>query len=777
MSLRQKTLLSVGVTILCVFMALSLILSSIWLNSFVVIETQQTRQNVERVRDAIANELIELNSTLNEWASWNETYAFIEDGNSAYIESHLNDMSLTNLRLNVMLFLHKSDRIIYGKGFDFQNKKAAPFASSLEKHLAIHSQLGQHTNPNSSLTGIILLPEGPLLVASQPILGNERQGDIRGTLIFGRYLNTAEKKRLEALTHLSITLEPFKEAQLPKGLQALSSSLSNPKEIFVHPLSPAQIAGYTHLPDIYGDPGLLLGIGTPRDIYLAGQNSCRYLIVSLLGVAAIVGVITLVLLEKFVLSRLVRLSVGVSRISSTGDLSMRFRESGRDELSRLTVAINQLLTTLQLSQQALYQANADLETRVEQRTAALTQANSRLEESHQELDELLRREQTALAVSEAARNEAETANRIKDEFLAVLSHELRTPLNPILGWSKLLRTRKLDENSTARALETIERNAQLQTQLIEDLLDVSRILQGKLNLKICAVNLVPTIESAIETVRLAAQAKSIEIKTVFEPDVGQVSGDPNRLQQVLWNLLSNAVKFTPTGGRVEIRLECLGKQAQISVLDTGKGIKPDFLPYVFDYFRQADSTTTRKFGGLGLGLAIVHHLVELHGGTVWAESRGEGLGATFTVTLPLMNVVPQTPQHNKLPNDSSNLEGVKVLVVDDEVDSLNLTVFILQQYGAQVKAVASAHSAIEILSTWQPDVLLSDIGMPDMDGYMLIRKIRSLPPEQGGEIQAIALTAYASEADREQALNAGFTTHITKPVEPANLVTVIAKAG
>ncbi|MEH2265627.1 GAF domain-containing protein [Nostoc sp.] len=377
-----------------------------------------------------------------------------------------------------------------------------------------------------------------------------------------------------------------------------------------------------------------------------------------------------------------------------------------------------------------------------------------------------------------ARNAAESANRIKDEFLAVLSHELRTPLNPILGWTKLMRTRKLDQATSDRALEIIERNAKLQTQLIEDLLDVSRILQGKLNLNFERINLVSVIEAAIETVRLSAQAKSIEIQTIIESGVGPVLGDANRLQQVIWNILSNAIKFTPIGGQVKIKLEQVGSQVQIRVTDTGKGIAPEFLPYVFDYFRQADGATTRKFGGLGLGLAIVRHLVELHGGTVQADSLGEGQGATFTVKLPCLQDETQEIKDAKnnsslLADQSSPLSGLKILVVDDDADMREFLPFMLEQYGATVTVVASAVAALTALSQSQPNLIVSDIGMPEMDGYMLMRQIRSLKPEQGGTIPAIALTAYAGEMDYQQAIAVGFQRHISKPVDPEELLKAI----
>ncbi|HEY9736106.1 MAG TPA: PAS domain S-box protein [Trichocoleus sp.] len=407
-----------------------------------------------------------------------------------------------------------------------------------------------------------------------------------------------------------------------------------------------------------------------------------------------------------------------------------------------------------------------------------------------------------LQQEQAARQAAEEANRIKDEFLAVLSHELRSPLNPILGWARLLQSGTLDETTTRQALATIERNAKLQSELIEDLLDVSRILRGKLNLSVRPVDLVSIVNAAIETVRLAAEAKSIDIETSLAPDVGPVLGDSTRLQQVVWNLLSNAVKFTPAGGRVEVQLiqierggvEALEDDvevqeqgdakaepsthplyAQITVKDTGQGISPSFLPYVFDYFRQADGATTRKFGGLGLGLAIVRHLVELHGGTISAASSGEGLGATFTVRLPIMPVQPAVSERPLQLEQPLTLDGVQILVVDDDADTRRFTEVLLDKAGAAVVTAVSAAAALAALKRFQPDILLSDIGMPDMDGYMLIRQLRTLPPEQGGATPAIALTAYAGELDYQQAIAAGFQRHLAKPIEPEKLIRAISE--
>ncbi|MEH2211387.1 PAS domain-containing protein [Nostoc sp.] len=381
-----------------------------------------------------------------------------------------------------------------------------------------------------------------------------------------------------------------------------------------------------------------------------------------------------------------------------------------------------------------------------------------------------------LQLEQAARAEAERANRIKDEFLAVLSHELRSPLNPILGWTKLLQTRKFSEAKTAEALATIERNAKLQTQLIDDLLDVAKILRGKLSIEATPVNLASVIESAIDTVNTAALSKSIVLHSIL-PNIGRVCGDSNRLQQIVWNLLSNAIKFTPKGGRVETRLERVEDRAQIIVSDTGKGINSDFLPYIFESFRQEDVSITRKYGGLGLGLAIVRQLVEAHGGTIAADSPGEGLGATFTVQLPLLNIESEIKQPDELPQPALELTGIRVLTVDDDPDARELLTVLLTEYGATVLTVTSAAEVLANLESFQPDVLVSDIGMPEVDGYSLIQQIRTLTPEKGGEIPAIALTAYARVDDYERAIISGYQRHVSKPLDPEELVqSVVALA-
>ena len=383
--------------------------------------------------------------------------------------------------------------------------------------------------------------------------------------------------------------------------------------------------------------------------------------------------------------------------------------------------------------------------------------------------------------------QAQQSSRLKDEFLATISHELRTPLNAILGWAHIVRSGQLDSEGASKALDTIERNARAQAQLIDDLLDVSRIITGKLRLDVRPADPNSFIEAAVEALRPAAEAKGVRVQRIIDTGVVSNTGDPVRLQQVVWNMLSNAIKFTPRGGRVQVRLERVNSHIDIVVSDTGQGIPPEFLPHVFDRFRQADQRTTRQHGGMGLGLAIVRHLVELHGGTVTAASDGPEQGAVFTVSLPVTPVYqvdemggrvhPTARDFSAPPDNADRLDGLKILVVDDEKDTRELLRAGLSQCGAKVILADSAGEAFEAMSADLPDVLISDIGMPVEDGYEVIRRLRALPPEQGGKIPAIALTAYARVEDRMHALKAGYQMHVPKPVELAELAAVVASVA
>ena len=394
--------------------------------------------------------------------------------------------------------------------------------------------------------------------------------------------------------------------------------------------------------------------------------------------------------------------------------------------------------------------------------------------------------ETQVVREQILRGEAESANRMKDEFLATVSHELRTPLNAIIGWSHMLRGGRLDEQTVVRAIETIERNAKAQAQLVEDILDVSRVITGKLRLNMGPVDVASVINAAVDSVQLAAESKGIELEVILDPSARHILGDSNRLQQIVWNLLSNAIKFTPSGGRVDIRLERVQSKVQIKVSDTGQGIGAEFLPFVFDRFRQADPSSTRNHGGLGLGLAIVRHLVELHGGTVRAHSDGAECGSTFTIQLPIA-VERKDPKKAGWPTDTypqtensirflpvPSLKDVQVLMVDDDQDTLQILKVMLEEQQAQVQTATSAAEALEILEWYKPSVLVFDLTMPDEDGYSLIRRIRSLDGKGGSRVPAVALTTHVRIDDRARALSAGFNMFVPKPVEAQELITAIA---
>ncbi len=478
-----------------------------------------------------------------------------------------------------------------------------------------------------------------------------------------------------------------------------------------------------------------------------------------------------------------RSDIHVVRGYSVGAVDYIFKPFTPEVLRSKVAVFVELFTkreALKRHSEALQLAHDELEGRVRARTAELAAANVSL---RAEIAERARIEQDRQALFEreqAARANAEAVNRMKDEFLATLSHELRTPLNAILGWAHLLISGKADEATAQRALGIIRNNAMAQSQLIEDILDVSRIISGKLRLNLAPVSLRAVIEEALDSVTPAAAAKAIAIVRQLE-DVEPITADKDRLQQVFWNLLSNAVKFTPRDGRVVVRLERVGEDAIIAVEDTGIGITPEFLPCVFDRFTQADGSATRRHGGLGLGMAIVRHLIELHGGTVRADSEGENRGTTFTAMLPMSAAIPQdAPEvfhadvRGEVPVALPNLDGIRILVVDDEPDSRSFLSALLQKQGATVRVAASAVEAIDAFMAGRPDVLVSDIAMPGQDGYDLIRLVRELSPDDGGLTPAVALTAYVRPQDAETALSAGYQRHIRKPVVVSELIGAVA---
>jgi signal transduction histidine kinase/ActR/RegA family two-component response regulator len=410
--------------------------------------------------------------------------------------------------------------------------------------------------------------------------------------------------------------------------------------------------------------------------------------------------------------------------------------------------------------------------------AAVAVDNARL---YEDVKRLADERENLLDAERAAREDLQRASFLKDDFLASVSHELRTPLNAILGWAQVIATGKVDDEDSKRGLETIVRNARAQAQLIEDLMDMSRIASGKVRLDVQETDIPMVVQQAVETIRPSADSKAIRIRQIVDPSIGPVSGDPNRLQQIVWNLLSNAVKFTPKAGNVDVIVQRVNSHIELTVRDSGVGIGRDFLPHVFERFRQADSAPTRAYGGLGLGLSIVKHLVELHGGTIRAYSDGENRGSTFVVALPLAPVRtnekrghPTTSKGVTTKLENVDLERVRVLVVEDESDARELIKRVLEQYHAEVRTAGSANEALEALVGSRPDVIISDIGMPGVDGYEFMRQVRRRASEHGGRVPAIALTAFARSEDRTRALMAGYQMHIAKPIEPHELVASVA---
>jgi signal transduction histidine kinase/CheY-like chemotaxis protein len=451
-----------------------------------------------------------------------------------------------------------------------------------------------------------------------------------------------------------------------------------------------------------------------------------------------------------------------------------YRFAGASKFFTASVSWATVLALVKITPQALHlpglaKLNNELRDEIDERK----RAEEAVRRSEVKLQELLVREREA-------RSDAEMANRIKDEFLSTVSHELRTPLNAILGYAQLL-LRESKDDSEHEGLAVIERNAKVQAQIIEDLLDMSRIISGKVRLDVRSVDLGEVIEAAIATVKPAVDAKGIRLNAVLDPTAGPVLGDGGRLQQVLWNLLTNAVKFTPKGGRIQVSMARVDSHLEVEVSDNGEGISPEFQPYVFERFRQADGGTTRRHGGLGLGLSIVKQLVELHGGSVDVKSGGEGQGSTFIVRLPVRAMRDDAPNdrrrstsHVETDEADVDLKGIRVLVVDDEVDARELARRLLVDFGAEVEVADSVDDALEKFKKWRPDVLLSDIGMPEKDGYELMRAVRALGEADGGEIPAVALTAFARSDDRKRAMFAGYQGHLTKPVDPAELVATLA---
>ena len=626
MKLRKKALIVIGVTLVIMIVLVCIVSRIVLLNSFAELEKRDVSQNVERALGVFSSGLTTLDAITYDWAAWDDTYVFVEDVNEEYIESNLVDDTLLVLRLNLLLFINASGEIVFGKGFHLDDEEEVPLPLSLQEHLSPDNLLLRHPDIESSIVGILPLSEGPMLIASRPVITSEDEGPIRGTLIMGRYLDAVEIKRLAEITHLSLTVCEVDDLPMPRDFQVAVSSLSKEKEILVQSLSDESIAGYVLLEDIYGKPSLVLRVDTPRDIYRQGQITVYYVVFWLLAISLVFGIAIILFSQKAVLSPLADLSESVSRIGETGDLSLRTSVAGQSELSTLSEGINEMLKSLEQSNKDRTRAEEKLEEYQEHLEELVAERTSKLEK------EVVERKRAEALVKEQNERLREL-DRMKSEFLSTAAHELRTPLTCILGFSEILLDRKLDKERKNKFLKTINKESRGLEKIINDLLDVSRIESGGG----FEIRKVPTDLGDIilkNTNLFESQTDKHTFRINLASNLPKIEIDGDRIGQAIENLLSNAIKFSPKGGKIQVTLQKSKKDLKVTVSDAGLGISKKDLPYIFDRFYRGDNVSADAIGGVGLGLAITKYIIESHKGKIWVESK-PGKGSSFSFTLPL----------------------------------------------------------------------------------------------------------------------------------------------
>jgi signal transduction histidine kinase len=600
MTLRRKTLLIIAGTFYGVIILLFFISRNILLESYAELERQSTHRDVERVVTAYSQELSSLDTTVTDWAAWDDTYAFIADPDEEYIRSNLTDSTFIELGLNLMLYIDSSGRTVFGKAFDLGKEEEIPVPQSVSTYLTDHDFLATHQDTESSYVGTIVLPEGPMIICSHPILTSEDEGPVRGTLIMGHYLDAARIDQLAEFTLLSITLREFNDPRIPADFSAACSSISAASPVFVQPLSEKSIAGYTLIEDINDRPALILRVDAPRDIYQQGQTAISYLILTIVGVSLAFGLVTILLLEKQVLSRLSYLSRSVSDIGTSGKLSTLVSVAGADELSKLGATINGMLAAL--------------------------------EESETELRELFEEEKKL-----RQNLEAEINKRV--EFTRALVHELKTPITPVLASSELLLEEIKEGGPLWELAQNISLGAYNLNQRIDELLDLARGEVGMLHLNPEPVDSGQLLRSIVDSVKPLARKSGHSLNAELPSSLPVIQADEDRLRQVVLNLLNNAFKFTPAGGSITVRASRNGEDLIVEVQDTGRGISKKEQERLFEPYQQVEGERNR-LSGLGLGLSLSKKLVELHGGQVWVQSE-KGRGSTFGFSIPLEAKVKQ----------------------------------------------------------------------------------------------------------------------------------------
>jgi signal transduction histidine kinase len=596
-TLRTKTLFIIGITLILLTVLMYVISSSILMSGFSQVEKQDTKNNVQRATDALNADLSTLGGVASDWAAWDETYNFIEDGDPLYLKENINNKTFIEMNINFMFFINLSGGVVWESNFDLINETLIPVPDNMHNRISGTAALLQHSSREGNIMGLVQLPEGPAIVVSSPILDNERIKPVRGSMIWGRYLNDEQIKRFGEITHLSLHIQKYNAMQMSPDFRAARNSITDDDPIFVQPLDEQSIAGYTIIKDIQGDPALLLQVDIPRAIYNQSKISVKYLIFSLIIVGIIFTGISIMLLEKLILSRIYNLSIDIGSIGASGKLSKRVKLQGNDEISNLASSINGMLELLERAELDLKKAD---EIRLE---------NERLLYS----------------------------NKAKSEFLANMSHELRTPLNGIIGFSEILKRKTGGELSEQQIhfIDYILISSNHLLNLISDILDLTKIEAGKLEVNLEKIPLAQVIEESTIPIKEKAKNNNVIIKTQLDPELEFIEADRLRFKQILFNLISNAVKFSkPEGGIITITSKREGDIARFSVSDTGIGIQNENMTKIFNSFEQLDSGITRKYGGSGLGLSISKKLVELHGGTIKVESTyGEGSIFSFTLSL------------------------------------------------------------------------------------------------------------------------------------------------
>ena len=743
MTLRKRTLIIIGATLVGLNTVLYQISTTLLLGSSIQAEEQNTRQVMNGVLGVFAQHVNQFNARFTDWSSWDDTYQFVVDRNVQYIKSNLIEAQLKNLKLNLILYIDNSGRTVFGTGFDLEKEKKTPVPVGLKPLLVPGSRLLAPATPEATLEGLVVLPEGVMLIASRPILTSKGEGPQRGWFIVGRYLSASELEGLSQIIHLPLTMERVDRASIAPGGQWVKSLNSHSPDVRIQRLSEDTIAGSVILKDINDQPAIMLRTESQRTIYQQGLGATRYLTSAILIVGLVFGIVTLLLLEKLVLSRLARFNREVKQIGVSGDLSQRVTVVNRDEISSLATGLNTMLDQLERYQTERQQTAIDLET---------------------------------------AKEAAEAANRSKSAFLANMSHELRTPLNAIIGYSEMLQEEAtdLEQDGLVPDLQRINSAGQHLLGLINDILDLSKIEAGKMDLYLETFDLNSLIQEIVSLVRPLVQRNNNTLHIHYSALSGSMHADLIKVRQILLNLLSNAAKFTEKG-EIGLKVELIAVRQRehpqappthfrFTVTDTGIGMTPEQVASLFQAFTQADASTTRKYGGTGLGLAISQRFCGLMGGQISVESQ-IGQGSTFTVVLPIMVDNSPQPEPQAIAALAPTPNTAKtILLIDDDPATQNLIVRLLSKEGFRVESALLGEEGLKMARNLRPTAIILDVSMPDIDGWTVLSRLKTDP-----ELQDIPVIMVTMVDDKTTGFALGATDYLTKPLDRQRLVALLER--